>query len=249
MSPLIPKPRKPWQDELGPGGVSAPAEGSSESPGGASAALAPASQPAAPGREAEKAPAPVPDINEVDVPAELEEQIRAAMSKYPEKRSASIPALWTVQRMYGYCTPEGISQAAAVMGVTPGYLQSVASFYDLFHLEPRGSHEVLVCTNISCWLRGADDILGEFLDAATDDTGAPGREAEEAPLISVSGFECLGACDIAPMASVDERYFGPLEPGDAATIASQLASGEEVLPAKRLADRKSAGAADGGTGS
>ena len=165
MTPLIPKPRKPWQDdpghihdspgppptegeppveqdELGPGGVSAPAEGASESPGGASAALAPASQPASPGREAEEAaadvedPAPVPDINQIDVPAELEDQIRASMAKYPQVRSASIPALWAVQRMYGYCTPEGIRQAAAVMEVTPGYLQSVASFYDLFHLEP-----------------------------------------------------------------------------------------------------------------
>ena len=57
------------------------------------------------------------------------------------------------------------------------------------------------------------------------------------------GFECLGACDIAPMASIDERYFGPLEPGDAAAIAGQLASGEDVLPAKRLQDRKAAGEA------
>jgi len=246
VTPLIPKPRK--RDDPGPGDVSAPGKGASESPGGASAALAPEPQ----------NPAPVPDINELDVPAELEDQIRASMAKYPQVRSASIPALWAVQRMYGYCTPEGISQAAAVMEVTPGYLQSVASFYDLFHLEPRGSHEILVCTNISCWLRGADDILGEFLDASdsirsTRTEGTPGGsagEAEQPPdLISVSGFECLGACDIAPMASVDERYFGPLGPGDAATIASQLTSGEDVLPAKRLADRKAAGAADQGTAS
>ena len=180
-------------------------------------------------------PEPVPDINQLDVPKELEDQIRASMAKYPQVRSASIPALWAVQRMYGWCTPDGIRQAAAVMEVTPGYLQSVATFYDLFHTEPTGEHEVLVCTNISCWLRGADDILGEFLDAANDD-------------VSVRGFECLGACDIAPMASVDERYFGPLEPGDAATIASQLASGEDVLPAKRLENRKTAGADQGGNG-
>ena len=82
------------------------------------------------------------------------------MKRYPQKRSAAIPALWAVQRRYGWCTPEGIEQAAAVMGVTPGYLESVASFYDLFRLEPEGEHQVLVCTNISCWLRGADDLLG-----------------------------------------------------------------------------------------
>ncbi len=244
MSPLIPKPSKPWQDDpghihdspgppptegeppveqddLGPGGVSAPAQ-----PRGVAETIKPEVEPVFPADERD--PAPVPDINELDVPKELEDQIRASMAKYPQVRSASIPALWAVQRMYGWCSPDGIRQAAAVMEVTPGYLQSVATFYDLFHTEPTGEHEVLVCTNISCWLRGADDILGEFLEAASDD-------------VSVRGFECLGACDIAPMASIDERYFGPLESGDAATIARQLASGEDVLPAKRLQDRKTAG--------
>jgi len=285
MSPLIPKPRKPWQDDpghihdspgppptegerpveqddLGPGGVSAPGEGASESPGGVSAALAPASQPHTPAGEAEEVgsdgeavnrdPAAVPDINQVDVPAELEETIRKAMARYPEKRSASIPALWAVQHTYGWCSPEGVVQAAAVMGVTPGYLQSVATFYDLFHTEPTGSHEVLVCTNISCWLRGADDILKEFIDAAdsirsTRTEGTPGGsagEAEQPPdLISVRGFECLGACDIAPMASIDERYFGPLEAGDGAEVMRQLSGDGDVLPAKRLQDRKAAGEA------
>ena len=63
-------------------------------------------------------------------------------------KSASIPALWAVQRQYGWCTPDGIRQAAAVMKVTPAYLESVASFYDLLRLEPSGTSQVLVCTNI-----------------------------------------------------------------------------------------------------
>ena len=65
----------------------------------------------------------VPELHEVDVPAELREQIETAMSRYPQLRSAAIPALWAVQRRYGWCTPDGIRQAAAVMGVTPAYLQ------------------------------------------------------------------------------------------------------------------------------
>ena len=77
------------------------------------------------------------------------------MSRYPQIRSAALPALWAVQRHYGWCTPEGIRQAAAVMGVTPGYLESLATFYDLFRTTPVGRHQVLVCHNISCWLRGA----------------------------------------------------------------------------------------------
>ncbi|MDQ2675913.1 MAG: NAD(P)H-dependent oxidoreductase subunit E, partial [Actinomycetota bacterium] len=64
----------------------------------------------------------VPELHEVEVPAELRERIETAMSRYPQLRSASIPALWAVQRHYGWCSPEGIRQAAAVMGVTPAYL-------------------------------------------------------------------------------------------------------------------------------
>jgi NADH-quinone oxidoreductase subunit E len=186
---------------------------------------------------------PVPELHEVDVPAELREQIETAMSRYPQLRSASIPALWAVQRHYGWCSPDGIRQAAAVMGVTPGYLESVASFYDLFHTKPEGRHQVLVCHNISCWMRGADRLLEAFCDAA----GVPQDEAEHRGASSpdgefyVKGFECLGACEMAPMASLDEMYVGPLEPGDAATAIEQLRSGAEPLPDKALAKRPAAG--------
>jgi NADH-quinone oxidoreductase subunit E len=179
--------------------------------------------------------APVPDPSEVEVPRALAQEIRRAMKRYPEARSASIPALWAVQRRYGWCSPEGIAQAAAVMGVTPAYLESVASFYDLFHLEPRGKHQVLVCTNISCWLSGADHLIESFSEAA----GTPAGEDEE---FFVRGFECLGACDIAPMASIDERYYGPLTDEDAVTAIEQLRAGKKVLPEKRLEDRPIAGA-------
>jgi NADH-quinone oxidoreductase subunit E len=188
-------------------------------------------------REPHGEPAPVPEPAEVEVPKELAEQIRKTMKRYPRKRSAAIPALWAVQRRYGWCKPEGINQAAAVMGVTPGYLQSVASFYDLFRLEPEAEHQVLVCTNISCWLRGSDQLLEAFNEAA----GLEGPGSSEDGKMFVRGFECLGACDIAPMASIDERYYGPLTEDDARAAAEQLRSGSEVLPEKRLEDRKVAG--------
>jgi NADH:ubiquinone oxidoreductase subunit E len=191
-------------------------------------------------REPHGEPAPVPEPSEVEVPKELADEIRRAMGRYPQKRSAAIPALWAVQRRYGWCTPEGINQAAAVMGVTPGYLESVATFYDLFRLEPEGEHQVLVCTNISCWLRGADRLLEAFSEAA----GIDGQGSSEDGKLFVRAFECMGACDLAPMASIDERYFGPLSEDDAAAAAEQLRSGGEVLPDKRLEDRKLAGGPD-----
>jgi NADH:ubiquinone oxidoreductase subunit E len=190
------------------------------------------------GRSPERDPAPVPDLAEVEVPTALRREIQRAMKRYPEIRSATIPALWAVQRRYGWCTPEGIRQAAAVMGLTPGYLESIATFYDLFRTEPHPKHTVLVCTNISCWLRGGDELLEAFCEAADVKPG----EAREDAVAFVEGFECLGACDIAPMASIDERYYGPLEPGDAAEAVEQLGKrGAEVLPEKRLESRPAAG--------
>ena len=202
------------------------------------------------GREPERDPEGVPELGAVGCPPELRERIELLMSRYPDKRSASIPALWAVQRRYGWCTPEGIRQAAAVMRVTPAYLESVASFYDLLRTEPAGSSQVLVCTNISCWMRGGDELLASFCEAAGADPAEArhgGGKSSDGEIL-VSGFECLGACDLAPMASVNERYYGPLEEGDAETVVSQLRAGEEVLPAKALTARGLAGGADGEPG-
>ena len=185
----------------------------------------------------------VPELHEVDVPDELREQIESAMARYPQLRSAAIPALWAVQRHYGWCSPEGIRQAAAVMGVTPAYLQGVASFYDLFATTPIGRHRILVCRNISCWMNGGDQLLRDFCEA----TGADPHEADHHGASSpdgeffIKGFECLGACDIAPMASIDERYYGPLGDGDAVAAIEAIRSGSEPLPAKAIAKRKAAG--------
>ena len=91
------------------------------------------------GRVPDRASEAIPELHEVDCPPELRERIEVLMSRYPDRHSASIPALWAVQERYGWCTPEGIRQAAAVMRVTPAYLESVASFYDLLHTEPVGT--------------------------------------------------------------------------------------------------------------
>ncbi len=191
--------------------------------------------------------ATVPELHEVDCPDELREEIERAMSRYPQIRSASIPALWAVQRQYGWCTPEGISQAAAVMGLSPAYLESVASFYDLLRTKPTASHRLLVCTNISCWMNGGDELLDSFCAAAgvdAGDAGHGGASSDDGELF-VTSFECLGACDMAPMASIDERYYGPLDAADAATAIEQLRSGADVLPEKNLMLRPAAGGPDG----
>jgi NADH-quinone oxidoreductase subunit E len=184
----------------------------------------------------------VPELAEVDVPPDLREEIETVMSRYPQLRSTSIPALWAVQRHYGWCSPEGLRQAAAVMGVTPAFLESVASFYDMLYTHPVGRHKVFVCRNLSCWMNGGDELLSAFCEAAGVDAAEAGHGASsEDGEFFITGFECLGACDIAPMAFIDERYYGPLDAGDALAAIEQIRSGAALLPGKEIVARPAAG--------
>jgi NADH-quinone oxidoreductase subunit E len=177
-----------------------------------------------------KDPAVVPDPATTPVPPELRAEIEAAMAKYPERRSAAIPALHAAQAVHGWCSPQAIDQVAVVMQVTPAYLSSVATFYDMLETFPRPPHDdVYICTNISCSLLGADELFDAMVGAAAGER-----------TIHVSSFECLGACDIAPMASVNGEYVGPLELDDARQIVEDLRAGRPVLRDKQLRYRRSA---------
>jgi NADH-quinone oxidoreductase subunit E len=174
----------------------------------------------------EKDPAEIPDPAVTPVPEELRAEIEGHMANYPDRRSAALPALAAAQRVHGWCSPEAIEQVACVMRVTPAYLDSVATFYDMLETAPVGRHSVYVCTNISCSLCGADELHAALLEAAGTD-----------PDFNVRSFECLGACDIAPMASVDGVYVGPLTLADVPQLLDDVRAGRQVLPEKQLARR------------
>ena len=172
-----------------------------------------------------KDPAVIPDPAEVDVPDELRAEIEGYMAHYPDRRSASIPALHAAQRAHGWCSPEALRQVAAVMRVTPAYLSSVASFYDMLNEDPVGRHHVYVCTSVACHLVNAKAVYDAIAEAGAD---LPDTEIRE--------FECLGACDMAPMASIDGRYVGPLDPSDAPEIVDSIREGRQPLPGRGLED-------------
>lgn len=176
-----------------------------------------------------KDPAGVPDPASVDVPARLRAEIESHIALYPDRRSAALPALAAAQRLHGWCSPEAIEQVACAMELTPAYLAAVASFYDMLETTPVGRHSVYVCTNISCSLRGADELFDALHVAAADD-----------PDFNVRPFECLGACDLAPMASIDGVYVGPLSPDDVPRLLEDARSGRPVLPEKQLVRRRAA---------
>jgi NADH:ubiquinone oxidoreductase subunit E len=174
----------------------------------------------------EKDPAEIPDPASTPVPEDLRTEIEAHMANYPDRRSAALPALAAAQRVHGWCSPEAVEQVACVMRVTPAYLDSVATFYDMLETTPVGRHSVYVCTNISCSLCGADELYEAMRDAAASDAD-----------VNVRSFECLGACDIAPMASVDGVYVGPLSLADVPQLLEDVRAGRQVLPEKQLARR------------
>ena len=176
-----------------------------------------------------KDPIGVPDPALTPVPEDLRAEIEAHMAKYPDRRSAALPALAAAQRKHGWCSPEAIAQTAAVMRLTPAYLISVATFYDMFDTVPVGPHRVYVCTNISCSLNGGRELF-DAID----------REIGDDPDIDARHFECLGACDIAPMASIDNVYVGPIELDEVPELVAQIRANEPPLPAKQLSRRRSA---------
>jgi NADH:ubiquinone oxidoreductase subunit E len=175
-----------------------------------------------------KEPQGIPDLATSGVPADLRAEIEAHMAKYPDRRSAALPCLAAAQRVHGWCSPEAIAQVAAVMKLTPAYLVSVASFYDMLDTAPIGPHRVYVCTNISCSLNGGRELFDAIQAQIGDD-----------PDIDARHFECLGACDIAPMASVDNIYVGPISLDEVPTLVDQIRSGSAPLPDKQLARRRS----------
>ena len=172
-------------------------------------------------------PATVPDPAEVEVPDEFREEIERLMALYPDRRSATIPALHAAQARYGWCSPEALRQVAAVMQVTPSYLSSVASFYDQLNEQPVGRRHVFVCTGVACHVVHAKRVY----DAIAEEARVTGLEDTE-----VREFECLGACDMAPIASVDGRYIGPLDPSDAPEIVASIREGRTPLPGRGLED-------------
>jgi NADH-quinone oxidoreductase subunit E len=172
-------------------------------------------------------PAVVPDPAEVDVPSDLRREIVEHMAKYPDRHSAALPALAAAQKRHGWCSPEAIRQVAAVMQVTPAYLSSIVTFYDMLRGQDTGSHYLYVCTSVACHLRNAKSVFDAIWEEARDQQ-LSGWEVRE--------FECLGACDMAPMASVDGRYVGPLDTSDAPELVAALREGRSVLPGRGLED-------------
>jgi NADH-quinone oxidoreductase subunit E len=149
----------------------------------------------------------------------LYEAIQEERAKYPpDSRSAVMPALRLAQEEHGWLSPDVIRDVADALEVTPAYVKSIASFYDQFHLAPVGEHLVEVCTNVSCALVGAQQVLEGFereLGCHAGETSADGK-------VTLRAIECLGGCGWGTIVAVDEHYRTRVRPDDVPAIVEEL---------------------------
>ncbi len=148
----------------------------------------------------------------------LYQEIQTEIAKYPDRRSAILAALRLAQTKYRWLSPEAFEEVARCIDLPVAQCQAVASFYDMYFLAPVGRHVVEVCTNVSCCLVGAPDVVAAFereLGCALGETSTDGA-------VTLRAVECLGGCGWAPVVSVDHRYLEHFQPGDAAQVVADL---------------------------
>ncbi len=151
--------------------------------------------------------------------ASLYDDIQALAAQYPVRRSAIMAALHLAQERYGgWLPPDAFREVAEALDLTPAYVQAVASFYDMYNLEPVGRHEIAVCTNVSCALLGAQEVVEAFERTL----GVRPGETTEDGEFTLRTVECAGGCGRAVVVAVDHRYREPVRPEDVPGIVEEL---------------------------
>ena len=138
--------------------------------------------------------------------------------QYPDPKSAILPALRMAQEKYGWLSREAFEEVADALDLTPAYCMSVASFYDMFHLEPIGTHTIEVCTNVCCGLVNAQPVLEAF----ERELGVRAGETTSDGEITLRAVECLGGCSTPTIVAVDHVYRQSVTPADVPSIVEAL---------------------------
>jgi NADH-quinone oxidoreductase subunit F len=139
--------------------------------------------------------------------SDLENEVEEILRRYEHPRAAMLPLLWLVQENQGYVSPEAEAWVAQILRVSISRVREVVSFYNMFHTKPVGRRELRVCTSLPCRLRGAEDLLRRIQESLKISPGETTPNQE----VTLTEVECLCACEMAPMAQLDERFLGPLE--------------------------------------
>ena len=148
------------------------------------------------------------------------DEVQEIRTRYPEgTRSAILPALRLAQERHGgWLSRRAFEEVADALDLTPAYCYSIASFYDMLHLDPVGAHTIEVCTNVCCGLVNAQAVL----DAFERELGVGPGETTPDGEITLRAVECLGGCSTPTIVAVDHRYRQSVTPGDVPAIVQEL---------------------------
>jgi NADH-quinone oxidoreductase E subunit len=144
-------------------------------------------------------------------------------SQYPEARAALLPCLNMAQEVRGHISAETMDQVAELLELSPAYVRGVATFYTMYNKRPVGRHLIQVCTNISCNLCGADEVLGAFLRETGTDLGETSEDGE----FTIVEAECLAACGFPTCVQINSRYFENVSSDDVPAILERLKSQDD----------------------
>ncbi len=133
----------------------------------------------------------------------LRNSIEEAAKRYPNQRSAIMPALSLAQKEHGYLSGDLLREVADILDVPEIWVYEVSTFYGMFHTEPVGKFHIKICTNVSCQLLEAESLLAHLEKSLGIEAGGTTPDG----MFTLSGVECLGACEGAPMMQVNDGYF------------------------------------------
>jgi NADH-quinone oxidoreductase subunit E len=160
-------------------------------------------------------------VKAAENPADFRREVQEIAALYPDTKSAVLPALRLAQERHGYLSREAFEDVGRALDLTPAYCRAIASFYDLFHLQPVGRHLVEVCTNISCALVGAQQVVEAF----EAELGVRPGETTDDGEVTLRTVECAGGCGWGTVVAVDHRYREPVKPEDVPAIVEELRAG------------------------
>lgn len=136
------------------------------------------------------------------------QRIETLKSRYPTTKALTLPALWIAQEQFGWISPETMKYIAGLLDVPLRHVYGVVTFYTMFNTRPVGKYHLQVCTNVSCMLRGSDELC----DRISKQLGVSVGETTKDNKFTLSKVECLGSCGTAPMMQVNDDYVENLSP-------------------------------------
>jgi NADH-quinone oxidoreductase E subunit len=146
------------------------------------------------------------------------ERFEKIKSRYPTQQAALLPTLGLAQEIRGHVSPESMDRVAELLDLSPAYVRGVATFYTMYNKRPVGRHLVQVCTNISCNLAGADEVVDAFLRYTDTELGETSEDGE----FTVIEAECLAACGFPTCVQINSRYYENVTPGDVPKLCEHI---------------------------